>query len=137
MDVVITRCAGLDVHQATVVATVRVPDDQGARRIVTETFDTMTADLLALRDWLQAFGVTHVALESTGVYWKPVYYALEDTCTLLLINMHELKRVPGRKTDVKDSEWLALIRFGGHLPKGGYDVHNGRHEDETNATELH
>jgi transposase len=109
MDVVITRCAGLDVHQATVVATVRVPDDQGGRRIVTETFDTMTADLLALRDWLQAFGVTHVALESTGVYWKPVYYALEDTCTLLLINMHELKRVPGRKTDVKDSEWLAQL----------------------------
>jgi transposase len=67
------------------------------------------ADLLALRDWLQTFGVTHVALESTGVYWKPVYYALEDTCTLLLINMHELKRVPGRKTDVKDSEWLAQL----------------------------
>ena len=109
MDLVITRCAGLDVHQATVVATVRVPDEQGGRRIVTETFDTMTADLLALRDWLQAFGVTHVALESTGVYWKPVYYALEDTCTLLLINMHELKRVPGRKTDVKDSEWLAQL----------------------------
>jgi len=109
MDVVITRCAGLDVHQATVVATIRVPDDQGGRRIVTETFGTMTADLLALRDWLQAYGVTHVALESTGVYWKPVYYVLEDTCTLLLINMHALKRVPGRKTDVKDSEWLAQL----------------------------
>lgn len=109
MDVVITRCAGLDVHQATVVATVRVPDDAGGRRIVTETFGTMTADLLTLRDWLRAYGVTHVALESTGVYWKPVYYVLEDTCTLLLINMHELKRVPGRKTDVKDSEWLAQL----------------------------
>jgi len=109
MEVVITRCAGLDVHQATVVATIRVPDDQGGRRIVTETFGTMTADLLALRDWLQAYGVTHVALESTGVYWKPVYYVLEDTCTLLLINMHALKRVPGRKTDVKDSEWLAQL----------------------------
>jgi hypothetical protein len=70
MDVVITRCAGLDVHQATVVATIRVPTDQGGRRIVTETFGTMAADLLALRDWLQAYGVTHVALESTGVYWK-------------------------------------------------------------------
>ena len=73
MDVVITRCAGLDVHQATVVATIRVPDEPGGRRIVTETFGTMTADLLALRDWLHALGVTHVALESTGVYWKPVY----------------------------------------------------------------
>lgn len=109
MDVVITGCAGLDVHQATVVATVRVPHDDGGRAVVTETFGTMTADLLTLRDWLQAFGMTHVALESTGVYWKPVYYVLEDTCTLLLINMHDLKRVPGRKTDVKDSEWLAQL----------------------------
>ena len=109
MDVVITRCAGLDVHQATLVATVRVPGDRNNRQIVTETFGTMTADLRALRDWLRAYGVTHVALESTGVYWKPVYYVLEDAFTLLLINMHALKRVPGRKTDVKDSEWLAQL----------------------------
>ncbi len=86
MELLITRCAGLDVHQATVVATARVPDD-GGRRSVTETFGTMTADLLALREWLQAYGVTHVAMESTGVYWKPVYYLLEDAFTLLLINM--------------------------------------------------
>ena len=109
MDVVLQRCAGLDVHKATVVATVRVPDEHGGRRVVTETFPTMTPDLLALRDWLQAYGVTHVALESTGVYWKPVYYVLEDQCTLLLINMRELTHVPGRKTDVKDSEWLAQL----------------------------
>lgn len=109
MDLLIARCAGLDVHQATVVATVRVPGEAGRRLMVTETFGTMTADLLALHDWLQAYGVTHVAIESTGVYWKPVYYVLEDTFTLLLINMHELKRVPGRKTDVKDSEWLAQL----------------------------
>jgi transposase len=109
MELLISRCAGLDVHQATVVATVRVPDEQGGRQSVTETFGTMTADLLALRDWLQAYGVTHVALESTGVYWKPVYYVLEDRYTLLLINMQELKHVPGRKTDVKDSEWLAQL----------------------------
>ena len=109
MDIVITRCAGLDVHKATVVATVRVPGDEGRRRVVTETFGTMTPDLIALREWLQAFGVTHVALESTGVYWKPVYYVLEDAFELLLINMLELKRVPGRKTDVKDSEWLAQL----------------------------
>jgi len=109
MDVVNSRCAGLDVHQATVVATVRVPAENGGRQVVTQTFGTMTADLLALRDWLQAYGVTHVALESTGVYWKPVYYVLEDAFTLLLINMQELKHVPGRKTDVKDSEWLAQL----------------------------
>ena len=77
MELVIARCAGLDVHQATVVATVRTPDDRGGRRRTTETFGTMTPDLLALREWLQAHGVTHVALESTGVYWKPVYYVLE------------------------------------------------------------
>jgi transposase len=108
MDVQIERCAGLDVHQATVVATVRYPGERG-RLSVTETFGTMAADLAALRDWLQAYGVTHVALESTGVYWKPVYYMLEDSVTLLLINMQTLKHVPGRKTDVKDSEWLAQL----------------------------
>lgn len=108
MDVLIDRCAGLDVHQATVVATVRYPGSPG-RASVTETFGTMAADLLALREWLQAYGVTHVALESTGVYWKPVYYLLEDGFTLLLINMQTLKHVPGRKTDVKDSEWLAQL----------------------------
>jgi transposase len=109
MEIVITRCAGLDVHKATVVATVRVPGADGGRRIVTETFGTMTPDLIALREWLQAFGVTQVALESTGVYWKPVYYVLEDAFDLLLINMLALKHVPGRKTDVKDSEWLAQL----------------------------
>jgi transposase len=108
MDVQIERCAGLDVHQATVVATVRYPGERG-RASVTETFGTMAADLAALRDWLQAYGVTQVALESTGVYWKPVYYMLEDACTLLLINTQMLKHVPGRKTDVKDSEWLAQL----------------------------
>ena len=109
MELLIPRCAGMDVHQATVVVTVRVPADDGGRLSITATFGTMTPDLLALRDWLHAHGVTHVAMESTGVYWKPVYYVLEGTFTLLLINMHELKRVPGRKTDVKDSEWLAQL----------------------------
>lgn len=109
MELLIPRCAGMDVHQATVVVTVRVPADDGGRLSITETFGTMTPDVLALRDWLHAHGVTHVAMESTGVYWKPVYYVLEGTFTLLLINMHELKRVPGRKTDVKDSEWLAQL----------------------------
>jgi transposase len=109
MEIVNLHCAGLDVHQATVVATVRVPDGRGGRATATATFGTMTPDLIALREWLQAHGVTRVALESTGVYWKPVYYMLEDAVTLLLINMQDLKRVPGRKTDVQDSEWLAQL----------------------------
>ena len=109
MEVMIGRVAGLDVHQATVVATVRVPSAAGGRQMMTETFGTMTDDLLALREWLQAYAVTHVALESTGVYWRPVYYVLEGGFTLLLINMRELKHLPGRKTDVKDSEWLAQL----------------------------
>ena len=109
MDPLIERVAGLDVHKATVVATVRTPGPDGHRVSTTETFGTMTADLIALRDWLHAHGVTHVALESTGVYWKPIYYVLEDGFALLLINMQELKHVPGRKTDVKDSEWLAQL----------------------------
>ena len=109
MDQIIDRVAGLDVHKATVVATVRTPGADGRRVSRTETFGTMTADLIALRDWLHAHGVTHVALESTGVYWKPIYYVLEDAFQLLLINMLELKHVPGRKTDVKDSEWLAQL----------------------------
>jgi transposase len=105
MDVLIDRCAGLDVHQATVVATVRYPGATG-RASVTENADA-EARARALREWRQAYGVRHVALESTGVYWNPVYYLLEDGFTLLLINMQTLKHVPGRKTDVNDSEWLA------------------------------
>jgi len=109
VDPLIERVAGLDVHKASVVATVRTPGADGSRISRTETFGTMTADLIALRDWLHAYGVTHVALESTGVYWKPIYYVLEDGFQLLLINMVALKHVPGRKTDVKDSEWLAQL----------------------------
>lgn len=109
MEIINARCAGLDVHQATVVATVRVPGATGARESVTVTFGTMTPDLVALREWLQAYGVTTAALESTGVYWKPIYYVLEDAFALLLINLHDVQHVPGRKTDVKDSEWLAQL----------------------------
>lgn len=90
IEQVITHGAGLDVHQATVVATVRVPGPDGGRHVETRTFATMTPDLLALCDWLQAHGVTHVAMESTGVYWRPIYYVLEDAFTLLLIHMQHL-----------------------------------------------
>jgi transposase len=107
MTSLIERCAGLDVHHATIVATVRGPDGAGGRTESTQTFGTMTADLLTLRDWLTAAGVTHVAMESTGVYWKAPYYLLEDRFTVLLVNMQHLQIVPGRKTDVSDSAWLA------------------------------
>jgi transposase len=113
MHPMIERCAGLDVHQATVMATVRIPDSQGGRQAITETFGTTTAALLTLRDWLQAYGVTHVAMESTGVYWKPVYYVLEAAFMLLLVNVQQLKQVPGRKSDVRDSAWIAqLLEWG-------------------------
>ncbi len=109
MQSMIERCAGIDVHQATIVVTVRVPDGAGGRQATTQTFGTMTSDLLAARAWLQAHGVTHVAMESTGVYWRPLYYLLEEAATVLLVNMQHLQQVPGRKSDVRDSEWLAQL----------------------------
>jgi transposase len=113
MDVVYERCCGLDLHKRTVVACRIVPGADGKPRKETRTFGTMTAELLDLADWLQAAGVTHVAMESTGIFWKPVYNLLEDQFTLLLVNAQHIKRVPGRKTDVRDCEWIAdLLRHG-------------------------
>jgi transposase len=114
MQVVYPRCCGLDVHQKTVVACVLLTDPDGTVTRHLATFGTMTADLLALRDWLERLGVPHVALESTGVYWRPVYNLLEgDGRTLILVNPQHMKAVPGRKTDLKDAEWLAdLLRHG-------------------------
>lgn len=109
MQTLIERCAGLDVHKATVVATMRTPGANGARQVTTQTFATTTAGLLALGDWLDAAGVTDAALESTGDYWKPVYYVLEDHVRLLLVNAQHVKQVPGRKSDVSDSGWLAQL----------------------------
>lgn len=109
MDVIIERCAGLDVHKQIVVASVRLPGENGKRMVVTETFSTMTQGLLALSDWLSSHGVTHVAMESTGVYWRPVYSILEADYDVLLVNARHVKNVPGRKTDVRDSEWLAQL----------------------------
>jgi transposase len=110
MDVLYECCAGLDVHKKTVVACVLTPAGQQTR-----TFPTMTEDLLALGDWLVEHGVTHVAMESTGVYWKPVYNVLEGvpSLTVWVVNAQHIKAVPGRKTDVKDSQWIAdLLRHG-------------------------
>ena len=110
MEVVNARCAGLDVHKATVVAGVRVPGPRpGERRGEVKTFATTTRGLSALTDWLRAHGVTAAAMESTGVYWRPVYAALEGTMELVLVNARYVKMLPGRKTDVKDSEWLAQL----------------------------
>jgi transposase len=109
MEKLFERCCGLDVHKASVTACVRVPDRRGRRAELLAEFGTMTADLLALRDWLQGLGVTHVAMEATGVYWKPVWYLLEDEFELLLCNAAHVKHVPGRKTDVSDAQWLSQL----------------------------
>jgi transposase len=114
MQVVYERCAGLDVHKKTVVACVLITQADGAVLRHVRTFATMTVDLLALGDWLAQWGVTHVAMESTGIYWQPVWNILEgEGRALLLVNAQHMKQVPGRKTDVRDSEWLAdLLRHG-------------------------
>jgi len=113
MDIVYTHCAGLDVHKKTVVAAIIVPAAKGGLDQETRTFGTMTADLLALSDWLMAHEISHVAMESTGEYWKPVYNILETNFEVLLVNAQHVKAVPGRKTDVNDAEWLAdLLRHG-------------------------
>jgi transposase len=114
MQVGYPRCAGLDVHKRSVVACVLLTQADGTVQRHTATFGTMTADLLALADWLAQLGVTTVALESTGVYWQPVYNLLEDEArAILLVNPQHFRAVPGRKTDVKDAEWLAeLLRHG-------------------------
>jgi transposase len=113
MEVVYEYCCGLDIHKKTVVACVVAPGPGKQPHKEIRTFNTMTADLLELADWLTARGVTHVALESTGVYWKPAWNVLEGSFTLLLVNARHIKQVPGRKTDVKDCEWIAdLLRHG-------------------------
>jgi transposase len=113
MEVVYEYCCGLDIHKKTVVACVVVPGAGKQPHKEIRTFNTMTADLLELADWLTLKRVTHVALESTGVYWKPAWNVLEGSFTLLLVNARHIKQVPGRKTDVKDCEWIAdLLRHG-------------------------
>jgi transposase len=109
MERVVERCAGLDVHRDTVMACVRVPGVDGERVQDLREYGTTTVELLALRDWLMAWGVTVVAMESTGVYWKPVFYLLEDDIECWLLNAKHLKNVPGRKTDVADAAWIAQL----------------------------
>jgi transposase len=123
MDILYERCAGLDVHRDTVVACLITSEGRAIR-----TFGTMTEDLLGLADWLTGERVSHVAMESTGVYWKPVYNLLEGTgIELLVVNARHIKAVPGRKTDVKDAEWIAdLLRHG--LLRGSFIPDRGQRE---------
>jgi transposase len=109
MDTFYPRCAGIDVHKGNVVVCVRCSDRPGKVFEEVRAFSTMTSDLLALADWLASHGVTHVAMESTGVYWKPVFNILEGSVAVILVNAEHIKQVPGRKTDVKDCQWIAQL----------------------------
>lgn len=119
MQVVYERCCGIDVHKQTVVACAVVPGAEGQALKETRTFGTMTENLAALADWLAELGVTHVTMESTGVYWKPVFNLLDGRFAILVVNAERIKALAGRKTDVQDAEWLAdLLRHG--LLKGSF-----------------
>jgi transposase len=115
METLHDRCAGLDVHKDSVAACVRHVGPGGRARKEVRTFGTTTAELLALADWLAAEGVTHAAMESTGVYWKPVFNLLEGRVEVVLVNAQHIKQVPGRKTDVRDCEWIAQLLQHGPL----------------------
>ena len=113
MEVVYTHCCGLDIHKKSVTACVLTPGARGGTSKEIRSFGTMTDDLLALGNWLAERQVTHVAMESTGVYWKPIFNLLEERFALLLVNARHIKAVPGRKTDVRDCEWIAdLLQHG-------------------------
>ena len=109
MDIVVPACCGIDVHQRSLVACVRLIESAGRVRKELRTFATTTAALGELAIWLQALAVTHVAIESTGVFWKPVWNILETSVTLVLVNPRDVAQVPGRKTDVSDAEWIAQL----------------------------
>src|SRR5438445_3031905 len=119
MENIFLRCAGLDVHKESVEACVRRMEPTGGLHQQTRHWGTMTQDLRAMADWMAAQGVTHVAMESTGVYWKPIYNLLESRFTVLLVNARHLKQVPGRKSDIRDCQWIAqLLQHG--LLKGSF-----------------
>ena len=115
MDVIVARQGALDVHKAQVTACVRVPGEGRERVQQVEQFATTVRGLLVLRDWLQAHGVTHVVMEATGDFWKPVWHILEGDVELMLVNARHVKNLPGRKTDVSDCEWLRDLHILGLL----------------------
>jgi len=113
MQVVHERCAGLDIHKKSVYGCALWPGEKGGKQQEIRSFGTMTAELLRLADWLREHGVTHVAMEATGVFWRPVWAVLEGQFELMLVNPQHIKAIPGRKTDAKDSEWIAdLLQHG-------------------------
>jgi transposase len=113
MEVLYPRCAGMDVHKETVVVCVLTPGPGADPHKEIRQFGTTTGELRKLAEWLKQEGVTHAAMESTGVYWKPVFNILESSCELILVNARHIRQVPGRKTDKADSAWLAnLLRHG-------------------------
>ncbi len=113
MQVIHKCCAALDVHKKTVVACILITSTDGSVKEYVRTFSTMTVDLIALDDWLRSYGIEVIAMESTGVFWRPVFNLLEEGRRIILVNAQHMKAVPGRKTDVKDSQWLAdLLRHG-------------------------
>jgi len=119
MQVVYERCCGLDIHKKLIVACLIVLTANGQRHKETRTFRTTTQELLLMKDWLEAHGCTHIAMESTGVYWRPIFNLLEGDFELLVVNAQHIKAVPGRKTDVRDAEWIAdLLQHG--LLKGSF-----------------
>ncbi len=115
METVVERPAALDVHKEHVTACVRVPGAGRTREQHVAEFATTVVGLLVLRDWLAAFGVTQVTMEATGVFWKPVWAILEDEFECMLVNARHVKQVPGRKTDVKDAEWICQLAEAGLL----------------------
>lgn len=117
MDVIFSRCSGLDVHKATVVANIRIRHDDGRLEVVKQSFGTTTNELLQLADWLSKHGVTHIAMESTGVYWKPVYNILHGSFDVWVVNARHLAQVPGRKTDENDAAWIAKLMSYGLLER--------------------
>jgi len=113
MDAILERCCGIDVHKESLTACLLSGSLSGKPKVTIKTFSTMTNALLKLKDWLEQEGCTHIAIESTGVYWKPVFNILEDSLTVVLANARDIKNVPGHKTDVKDCQWIAqLLRCG-------------------------
>ena len=115
MQIIYEYCAGIDVHKKMVVVCLLMLHAASQQVREVRSYRTTTAGVLALRDWLQTAGCTHVAMESTGVDWKPVYNLLEGACELVVVNAHQLKAVPGRKTDVRDAEWIAELLAHGLL----------------------
>ena len=115
MRIVHEKCGGLDVHKKSVVASRIRVGSRGKKERETQTFGTTTPDLLKLADWLTEWEIQDVAMESTGVYWKPIYNILEGQVNVILVNAQHVKQVPGRKTDVRDAEWLAELQMYGLL----------------------